>query len=138
MTMDDATKIYYINIEIRNLQQEMARLKEAKRNRSYSKALKYSGMPKGNGIIDTMTESDKLIDHEAQLEEMLRYSLKRLQVERMRMEKLLMDIPDAQMRLILRLRCVNNMTWQEIGDEIHASRMTVRRKWDEFWGQQKE
>ena len=133
MTMEDATKIFYINIEIRNIKLELARLQERKNNRSFSRALHYSGMPKGNGIIDTMTESDRLIDEEAQLMDMLRYSLKRLQVERLKIEKLLMAEPDAEMRLILRLRCVNNMTWQEIGDEIGMNRTTVSRKFYSYF-----
>lgn len=42
-------------------------------------------------------------------------------------EKFLKSVEDAETRTILRLRCINNMGWQEIGDRRHMDRTTYLR-----------
>jgi len=66
-----------------------------------------------------------------ELEELLSYNLKKLQEERRRMEEFLEGIEDHELRVILRLRCVNNMKWDEIGFEMNMDRRTVSRR---FYG----
>lgn len=138
MTFEEACQIYYINEEIKILKKELCELEEERKNRPYSKAITYSDMPKGCGMSDPMADVDELVDQDKTVRQMLAYSIQRLQRARKDMEIFLQTIEKAEERLILRLRCINNMTWQEIGDEIGMSRMTVKRKWDKFWQENKE
>lgn len=138
MTFEEACQIYYINEEIKILKKELCELEEERKNRPYSKAITYSDMPKGCGMSDPMVDVDELVDQEKAVQQMLAYSIQRLQRARKDMEIFLQTIEKAEERLILRLRCINNMTWQEIGDEIGMSRMTVKRKWDKFWQENKD
>ena len=138
MTFEEACQIYYINEEIKILKRELCELEEERKNRPYSKAITYSDMPKGCGVSDPMADVDELVDQEKTVQQMLAYNIQRLQRARKDMEIFLQTIEKAEERLILRLRCVNNMTWQEIGDEIGMSRMTVKRKWDKFWQENKD
>lgn len=138
MTFEEACQIYYINEEIKILKKELCELEEERKNRPYSKAITYSDTPKGCGMSDPMVDVDELVDQEKTVRQMLAYSIQRLQRARKDMEIFLQTIEKAEERLILRLRCINNMTWQEIGDEIGMSRMTVKRKWDKFWQENKD
>ena len=138
MTFEEACQIYYINEEIKILKKELCELEEERKNRPYSKAITYSDMPKGCGMSDPMADVDELVDQDKTVRQMLAYSIQRLQRARKDMEIFLQTIEKAEERLILRLRCINNMTWQEIGDEIGMSRMTVKRKWDKFWQENKD
>ena len=138
MTFEEARQIYYINEEIKILKKELCELEEERKNRPYSKAITYSDMPKGCGMSDPMVDVDELVDQEKTVRQMIAYNIQRLQRARKDMEIFLQTIEKAEERLILRLCCINNMTWQEIGDEIGMSRMTVKRKWDKFWQENKD
>ena len=64
---------------------------------------------------------------------MLHYNLKKLQIERKKMEEFLSSIEDVELRLIVRLRVVNNMKWEEIGAELGMERTTVSKKFYKFF-----
>lgn len=129
MTLEEASQIYYINKEIKAIKLDLVRLEE---NRTFSRTITYSDMPKG-GIRDTTEDIDDYLTEHQQLADALHYSLKKLQRERLKMEKFLTTIQDAELRLIIRLRCVNNMHWREIGEELNMSHTTAMRKFFIFW-----
>lgn len=64
---------------------------------------------------------------------MLHYNLKMLYVERKKMEEFLASIEDAELKIIIRLRAVNNMKWEEIGEELGMDRRTASRKFYKFF-----
>lgn len=121
MTIEEINSIYYINKEIAKLQEELYMLK----NKNFFKSNNLTGMPKGN------IEADVFVDYAEDvrtLESMLQYTLKKLQVERKKIEDFLNTVEDAELRLIIRLRAVNNMKWEEIGEELGMNRRTASRK----------
>lgn len=132
MTFEEASQIYYINLEIKALRLELAKLKEERR---YYKPNVISDMPRGGG--EYINQEDEYLAKEQELEDMLNYSLRKLQYERRKIEEFLDTVGDAETRLILRLRCVNNMKWEDIGDEIGADRRTVSRKFYKFFEKNK-
>ncbi len=132
MTFEEASQIYYINLEIKTLRLELAKLKEERR---YYKPNIITDMPRGGGGY--MNPEDEYLAKEQELEDMLNYSLRKLQYERRKIEKFLDTVGDAETRLILRLRCVNNMKWEDIGAEIGADRRTVSRKFYKFFEENK-
>lgn len=121
MTIEDASQIYYINKEIKALYRELADLKQ----QSFFKPITISDMPHGVDTKDLYVEYTSSV---LEIEDMIRYSLMKLQRERKKIEQFLDTVKDSELRLILRLRCINNMNWQEIGDEIGMDRRTASRK----------
>lgn len=128
MTFEEASQIYYINLEIKALRLELAKLKE---ERTYYKPNIITDLPRGGGGYKNA--EDEYLAREQELEDMLNYSLRKLQYERRKIEEFLGTVKDAETRLIIRLRCVNNMKWEDIGDEIGADRRTVSRKFYNFF-----
>ena len=51
--------------------------------------------------------------------------------ERIGLEKRLLKIENHETRLIIRLRQVHNMTYQQIGELLRMDRTTVARKYKE-------
>lgn len=128
ITLEQASQIYYINLEIKQLKLDLAKLKEG---RVYYKANIMTDMPKGGGAY--INPEDEYLAREMELEGLLNYALKKLQQERICMERFLASVQDAEMRLILRLRCINNMSWAAIGAELGADRTTVSKKFYAFF-----
>lgn len=130
MTYEEAMEIYYIKAEIKSLQKELQQHEESRR---YYKTVILTDMPKGRG--QNKNSTDEYLIKEQNLKDMLRYSLNMLQNELIRFEEFLKNIKNAEMRTVLRLRCINNMGWQEIGDEIGVDRTTASRMFRRFFAQ---
>ena len=127
MTVEELSELYYINKEITIIQKEIAKLKEMN---FYKKPI-ISDMPKGsNRGTDILTE---YVDDMRTLETMLLYNLRKLQEKRKTAEAFLESVKDAELRLIMRLRVVNNMSWYDIGDEVGKDRRTVSKKFYDFF-----
>ncbi|MFG6377726.1 MAG: sigma-70 family RNA polymerase sigma factor [Lachnospiraceae bacterium] len=126
MTAEEINSIYYINKEIEHIQKELYDLK----TKNFYKSNILTGMPKGNSEHDIFSDYAEDIKT---LEDMLHYNLKKLQMERKKMEEFLSSIEDVELRLIVRLRAVNNMKWEEIGAELGMERTTVSKKFYRFF-----
>ena len=128
VTVEEASQIYYINQEIKYIQKELADLEA---ERKYYKPTILSDMPKGKGGYRNIT--DDFLEKQSELEDMLCYSLRKLQEERKQFEDFLHSVEDAELRLILRLRCINNMRWEEIGQAVGMERTTVSKKFYKYF-----
>ena len=124
ITIDELNQVYYINKEIKQLYEELANIKQ----QSFMKNITISDMPRGGESKDIFTE---YTDDVMEIESIIQYSLIRLQRAKKKAEKFLTTVDDPELRLIMRLRCINNMSWQDIGDEIGMDRRTASRK---FYG----
>ena len=125
ITYEDLTSIYNINIEIKKIQEEIRNLQE----RNFYKPNIISDMPRGGEGKDMLVEH---AEKQKTLEDMLSYSLRKLQDKRLKLEEFIKSIEDNEDRLIVRLRCVNNMDWQGIGAELGIDRRTASRKFYAF------
>lgn len=126
MTVEELSELYYINKEIEKIQRELIELRE----KNFYKKPMLSDLPKGNKIID---ENLKYLEAMEQLEQQLNFSLLELQKKRMAAEEFLQTIKNAEDRLIVRLRVIDNMKWQEIADEIGLERTTVSKRFYKFF-----
>lgn len=129
ITYEDLISIYSINIEIKKIQEEIARLRE----QNFFKPNILSDMPKGGEGKDLLLE---YANKSKTLDEMLNYSLCRLQEKRVQLEDFIESIQDNETRLIVRLRCINNMDWQQIGEEMCMDRTTASKKFYNFLDEQ--
>ena len=130
MTLEESKQIHYIIKEIEVLQRELA---ELKMKNPYKQNI-VTDMPRGGGCSSDLSDYANEV---MELEDMLNYSLRKLQRERKKFEQFLTTVNDTETRLILRLRCINNMGWFDIGKELNMDRTTVSKRFYKFFKEQK-
>jgi hypothetical protein len=122
LTEKELNQLHWINKEIEVLKRQ----KEELESKSYIKGQEITDMPFGTGT--TNKTCDRAVAMQ-ELNELYEIKLKELYLVRGRIERYINSIDDAELRLILRLRCINNMNWDNIGDEIGMDRRTASRKY---------
>ncbi len=125
MTEKELNQLHYLNIEILRLKDEIMRLE----NESDVKAQVITGMPFGGGLSDPTARKGTELSERKML---LNLAYAKVEIEKNRLERFIAAIDDAEMRLIIRLRHINSLTWEEIGAEVHMHRTTVKRKYYRF------
>ena len=128
MTIKEAKSIYYINLEIKRIKKDIAELEES---RQYYKPINLDGMPRGSPA--GFNVSEEYLEKRYRLDRLLDLRLRQLQQKIYEFEVFLGTVQDPELRLILRLRCVNNLKWEEIGEEIGYERTTVSKKFHAFF-----
>ncbi|MBS6645872.1 MAG: DUF1492 domain-containing protein [Clostridiaceae bacterium] len=126
MSVEELSQIYYINKEIKSLQLELAQL----RQKNFYKPNVITDMPRGGEHEEQNLE---YVNDVMMLEDLINYSLRKLQYERKKIEEFLNTVEDADLRLIMRLRAVNNMKWEDIGRELGMERTTVSKKFYKYF-----
>lgn len=121
MTFEDLISVHNINIEIKKVQEEIQQLRE----QNFFKPNIISDMPRGGTGKDLLVE---YVEESKKLDDILNYSLRTLQKKRAEIEEFICGIKDNETRLIVRLRCINNMDWIDIGEELGMDRRTASRK----------
>lgn len=120
MTPEELTQIPYLIAEIKALQLELNELRDA----NFYKGNVISDMPKGGqGAEQPFT----YVSNIAELEKELELKIEFMQRKRLEIEKFIEEIEDTIERSIARMRCINSMTWEEIGEEVNMSRTTAMR-----------
>ena len=122
MTFEDLISVHNINIEIKKVQEEIQQLRE----QNFFKPNIISDMPRGGTGKDMLVE---YVEESKKLDDILNYSLRKLQEKRAEIEEFICGIEDHETRLIVRLRCINNMDWVDIGAELSMSRTTASIKY---------
>lgn len=124
MTEKELSQLYYLNRETERLQKDLEELTQWGGYRSQV----VNGMPKGGIRRDI---SDVAVEI-TELRELIQLNLKRIQLERARLERFIGSVEDSEMRLIIRLRHINGMTWEAIAAEINLERTTVSKKYKAY------
>lgn len=122
LTEKELNQLHYIIKEIEVLKCQLDELK----SRSLIRGQEITGMPYVTGTSDK-TASIALAIRE--IEELYEIKLRELYVVRARLERYINTIHDGEIRLIVRLRCINNMTWEQIALEVGYERTTVSKKY---------
>lgn len=125
MTEQELHRIHYLNQELEHLEEELNEMK----NKSMVKGPQLSGMPYGSGF------SDKTADYAVRIHEIQRLigmTIDRILKTRADLERFFQGIEDPELRMILRLRSIEHLGWQEIGDELGMDRRTAARKYQKF------
>ena len=61
------------------------------------------------------------------MQEKINAEIDRLVDLKAQMRGVIEAVPDTDERMVLRYRYIHNMTWEQIGDEPHADKSTLRR-----------
>lgn len=130
LTVKELSELYYIEKEIVQIQTEIKNLKE----KNFYKKPSLSEWIKGSRSYNQVL---LYLEQEEELNQVLLYQLMQLQQKRKEIEKFLESIVDAEDRLILRLRIINQMTWQEIANELNLERTTVSKRFYKIFSDKK-
>lgn len=116
--MRGMNKLYYLKIEIKDLQEEI-------RTISNVSGINYSGMPHSTNVSDP---TFNLVAKKEKLIERLNIKIGQYLDELMRIEDIIDHIEDVEVRTIARMRFIQNMKWEDIGEEVHLDRTVCSKK----------
>lgn len=125
MTKKELEQLYYLNKETERLQNQVLELIHC----CEYKSPVITGLPSGSFTSDNVS---KYAIEIAELKNIISANLSRIFYERRKIEEYIANIEDSEIRLIMRLRHINGMTWEQIGYEINMDRRTVSRKYNKF------
>ena len=123
----ELSQLYYLNREIEQLQARLTELESL----ATSCTANITGMPRANGISDKI---GKYAAEIADLKSLLDLNLKKCFYELNRLNRYIQSVDDSEMRMILSLRYVNGLCWEQVAASIsvYASGDSVRKAHDRF------
>lgn len=127
MTKKELSQLYYINREIEQIQARLTELECL----ATSATQKITGMPSGSGVSDMVGRYAAEI---ADLKALLDLNLKKCFYELNRLNRYIQSVEDAQMRMILSLRYINGLSWEQVAASISSciSGESIRKAHDRF------
>lgn len=127
MDKRELSQLYWLNREI----EEQHRRLEELENLATSCTSRITGMPKSKGIIDKLSE---YVAEIADLKWLIDLNLQKCFVELNRLNRFINSIEDGQMRMILSLRYINGLPWEQVAASISYSLSgeSVRKAHDRF------
>jgi len=126
MTKKDLSQLYWLNREIEEQQRRLDELEAL----ATSCTSRITGMPRSKGLVDKLAIYSAEI---ADLKGLIDLNIKKCFYELNRLNRYINGIEDSQMRMILSLRYINGMTWQQIAFSIgEHDEQYPRRKHNDF------
>lgn len=131
MTKQELSQLYYLNREIEQLKNRIVELECV----ATSTSSRITGMPHASGISDKVGKyAAEIVD----LKELLDLNLKKCFYELNRLNRYIESIEDSEMRLIMSLRYINGLSWQQVAFSIgEHDEQYPRRKHNKFLKQSK-
>lgn len=116
--MRGLNKLYYLKIDIENIKDEIKSL-------PIIPAPSMAGMPHGTDISSPIMSY--VLKKEALIEK-LNNKIAKYTEELIRIEDIIDKIEDVEIKAIARMRYIQCMKWEDIGDKIHLDRTNCARK----------
>ncbi len=116
--MKRLNKLYWLKKEIEQIEMQ---IKEP----TVLSAMAMNGMPSGNTVSSPV---EKFYDRLDKLRKKLQAKLNEYVAEKERIEDYIENIEDAEVRVIARMRFIDNEDFQTIGNEMYMDRTTAYRK----------
>lgn len=112
MKREELMKVYYLDKEIAEWKEEIKRIRESAMPRSPrpGAVLRMNG-----NYEDKVAKAATLI---ADTERKIKSKLLELEMARSEIVGYIMSIDDCQTRLIFKLRCLDNMSWNQVADKV--------------------
>lgn len=126
MTRKELSQLRWLNREIAEEKRKLAELEVA----AAGSTAKITGLPHVTGAHDKVGDLAILI---AEQRDLIDLKVRQSVIEYNRLNRYIHGIEDAQMRMILSLRYVNGLSWQQVAFSIGESDESYpRRKHNEF------
>ena len=127
MTRDKLEQIFFLRKEIRMWEEELENIHEM----AQAKSKQITGMPfaNTNEKKDPVAEiAMKAYEVKAKILELK----KTLETERLNAIQWISEIEDPLIRTLVKYRCVDNLSWDEISNRIGYERTTCSKKYNEY------
>ena len=121
--MKRLNKLYWLKKEIEQLEMQIKEL-------TILSAMAMSGMPSGNTVSSPV---EKFYDRLDKLRTKLQAKLNEYVTEKEHIEEYIESIEDTEIRVIARLRFIDNKDYQTIGNEMFMDRTTVYKKLKKYF-----
>ncbi|GHV33167.1 hypothetical protein FACS18949_06390 [Clostridia bacterium] len=126
MNKKDLSQLHWLNREIEEQQRRLNELECLATNCTSH----VTGLPRGNGMLDKLGGYAAEI---ADLRGLVDLNLKKCFYELNRLNRYINAVEDSQMRIILSLRYINGLTWQQIAVSIGGNTDdSIRKAHDRF------
>jgi hypothetical protein len=127
MTKKELSQLYYLNREIEELRRRLDELEAL----ATSSTQKITGLPSGGGISDMVGKFGTDI---VELKELLDARIKKSIDELKRLDAYIQGLDDVEMRMILSLRYINGLGWEQVAASISSclSGESVRKAHERF------
>ena len=116
--MRGLNKLYYLKVDIENIKEEIRSLPTISSSQ-------ITGMPHGTDVRNPLEtyylKKERLI-------EKLNQKIEKYTDELIRIEGIIDTIDDPEIRAIARLRFIQNMKWEDIGEKMYLERTTCSKK----------
>ena len=116
--MRGLNKLYYLKIDIENIKEEIKSLPTIS-------SPQITGMPHGTEVSNPL--ETYLLKKEALIEK-LNQKIEKYTDELIRIEGVIDRIDDIEVRAIARMRFIQNMKWEDIGEKMYLERTTCSKK----------
>jgi hypothetical protein len=115
------SQLYWLNREIERQQKRLRELESA----AQGCTSKITGMPHAPGVFDKIGEFSAEI---ADLKAIIGLNLQKCIYEQSRLQRFINTVDDSQIRLILQLRYINGLPWQQIAFSVGSGDESTPRK----------
>ena len=139
MKLKKALSIYEVKQEIEQIRNSLAYIKEISESieaTDFMKAMEYTGMPKAQSYSNAAPfEKDaiKRADLTGKLQSRLQQKTKELASLIEQFESFLDGVEDSRDRVIIRYRCTDHKTWEEIGEIMNMERTTASKRFYKYF-----
>lgn len=126
MIREELNELYWLKKEVEDLQN---RLQELEETNGVGSAKIDNEIHGSGGKSDPV---ERLTIKKIQLKNRIYETMLLILEEKEKIEKFIETIPDSKLRTIVRLRNIDLMTWEEIGNIMELDRKTVSKKYNDF------
>lgn len=135
MTRDKLSQIFYINKELKMWEEELQALRE----KSLMKSKQITDMPFAN-TNETGNPVEQLVIQITDIEMIILGKKKELEIERTRLMQFIDNIDDSLMRMIVKYRCMDCLTWEGVASKVGGTNTadSVRKMYVRFCHAQDE
>ena len=116
--MRGLNKLYYLKLDIENIKKEIESIPTIS-------SPQITGMPHGTNVSNPI---ESYFLKKEQLLEKLNQKIEKYTEELIRIEGIIEQIDDPEIRAIARMRFIGCMKWEDIGQEVHLDRTNCARK----------
>ena len=122
--MKNLNKLYWLKKEVTQIEEQIKEL-------TILSAFEMSGMPSGNSVSSPVEQFYNRLD---KLRTKLEKAKEKVAKEMERLEAYIENVDDAEIRVLARMRYLECMKYEDIGEECHMDRRTVSRKLENYFG----
>lgn len=125
MNRGELNELYWLTKEVEDLQNRLKELEE-------TNGISSSQMTSEIHSSEPSNPVEKLIIKKMQLKNKITENMLIILEQKERIERYVETIPDSQIRTIVRLRNIDLMSWEAIGNFMGLDRKTVSSKYNKF------